>query len=95
MYKSLNENEKNPDTFELIFLCISLYYVQKAASLVVSLTVFNKMHKAGSQLHMWNHTEDQRLKEIGCNCSQNLEGIMFFTFKIPPENEYPSTLTPA
>lgn len=53
------------------------------------------MHKVGSQLHMWNLTEDQGLKEIGCNCTQNLESIMFFTFKIPPENEYPSNPTPA
>lgn len=53
------------------------------------------MHKSGSQLHMWNHIEDQGLKEIGCNCTQDLEGIMVFTFKIPPESEYPSNLTPA
>lgn len=53
------------------------------------------MHKVGSQLHMWNLTEDKGLKEIGCNCTQNLESIMFFTFKIPPENEYPSNPTPA
>lgn len=81
--------------FSWLFYVISLYYVQKTASLVVSLTIFNQMPKAGSQLHMWNHTEDQGLKEIGCNYTQNLEVMMFFTFKIPPENEYPSNLTPA
>lgn len=53
------------------------------------------MHKSGSQLHIWNHIEDQGLKEIGCNCSQYLEGIMFFTFKILLESEYPYNLTPA
>lgn len=69
---------------------------QNAASLVVSLTIFNQVRKPASRLHTWNHTEDQGLRETGYNFEgYKIEGTMCFTFEIPPENEYPSNLTPA